>query len=183
MKKLTITLLCIISSLALRAQSADLQYYIYGVDYTKAKVYAASESVEEFAKAFEGINMLFITEPDKYDFSKLLKRRVKTYIEPVIEKNAKNDYANLKTLNLDYEEIDLSSIIQEYDLPQEEGVGVIFIAKLLNKPEATATYDLVKFDIESREILDKREVSGKAKGFGLRNYWAYTIYSVIKSSR
>ena len=66
-------------------------------------------------------------------------------------------------------------------MPQTEGVGVVLVAKLLNKPMSKATYELITFDISTREILSKREVSGKAGGFGLRNYWAGSVYNIIKS--
>jgi len=39
---------------------------------------------------------------------------------------------------------------------------------------------LIAFDIATRKILSKREVSGKAGGFGLRNYWAGSVYNIIK---
>ena len=59
-----------ISAIALNAQTSKSTNYVYGVDYTQAKVFAADESIADFTKAFEGINMLLLSESDKYDFTR-----------------------------------------------------------------------------------------------------------------
>ena len=183
MKKLfVIVVACILGMLSLNAQT-NYKTYVYGIDYSYAKVYAADESVEQFAKAFEGINMLIVTEPEKYDFSRIFGKRVEVVIEPMLKIVTSADYANLKSFNSTYEEPKYSDIIKNYNISQTEGIGVVLVAKLLSKPMSNATYELIAFDISTREILSKREVSGKAGGFGLRNYWAGSVYNVIKSVR
>ena len=69
------------------------------------------------------------------------------------------------------------------NLSQKEGVGVVLIAKLLNKPLEKAIYDLVIFDISTRNILYIKEVVGEASGFGLRNYWAGSIYDILRHEK
>lgn len=182
MKRLLFMLMCIFSISMLSAQNNE-KIYVYGVDYSFAKVYAAEESVEQFAKAFEGINMLIITEPEKYDFSRVVGKRVDVVIEPMLKVVTSADYANLKSFNSTYEEPDYSEIVKNYNIPQTEGVGLVFIAKVLNKPMAQASYELITFDISTREILLKEEVSGNVGGFGLRNYWARSLYNVINEFR
>ena len=54
---------------------------------------------------------------------------------------------------------------------------------MMNKPQNRAYYELITFNIATREILSQKEVNGKAGGFGLRNFWAGSIYSVIKSNK
>ena len=44
-------------------------------------------------------------------------------------------------------------------------------------------YDLVVFDIASREVIMHKMVAGEARGFGLRNYWAGSIYDIIKANK
>lgn len=182
MKKLLFMLLCTFSISMLSAQNNE-EIYAYGVDYSYAKVYAADESVEQFAKAFENINMLIITEPEKYDFSRIIGKRVEVVIEPMLKVVTTSDYTNLKSLDSTYEEPKYADIIKNYNLSQTEGIGLVMVAKVLNKPMSKATYELITFDIATRDILSKREVTGKAGGFGLRNYWAGSIYNVIKSVR
>lgn len=58
MKKIFLFLLCATGFTCLNAQSDEGKYYVYGVDFTQAKVYAAQESPQQFAVAFEKINRL-----------------------------------------------------------------------------------------------------------------------------
>lgn len=180
MKKVLLLTMCLLGLFTVNAQTKN-NFYLYGVDFTHAKVYAALESLEEFAQAFEGINMLLVTEPEKYDFSRMLNKRVDLEIEPMLDIVSSCDYSDLKILDDDVEDLDCSAIVKSYVLEQTEGTGIVMIAKLLSKPEGQASYELVVFDIASREILSQKEVIGKAKGFGLRNYWAGSIYSVLRN--
>lgn len=182
MKKLFFMLVCALNFTILCAQSVE-KTYVYGIDYTYAKVYGAEESTEQFAKAFEGINMLIIKEPAKFDFSRVLGKEVEVIIEPIINIISSSDYSNLKSLNSTYENPNYSEIIKKYNLPQTEGIGVVLITKMMNKPQNKAYYELITFNIATREILSQKEVNGKAGGFGLRNFWTGSIYSVIKSNK
>lgn len=181
MKKTLLFLYCIISSMALNAQENKI--YTYGVDFTHAKVFAARESVNDFANAFYDINMLLITEADKYDFSRVVKQPVYIAIESMLKMTSDATYEDMMTLSNLYNEPNCAEIIRNYDLPQNEGFGIVMIAKFLDKPNACATYDVVLFDIATREILQKKEAVGDAEGFGLRNYWARTVYNVIKRAK
>ena len=42
------------------------------------------------------------------------------------------------------------------------------------------TYEVVFFNTETKEIIEEWITDGKARGFGLRNYWAGSIYSALK---
>lgn len=182
MKKLLLFFACVFTLATSHAQNSE-KYFVYGVDFSYAKVYSAEESVEQFAKAFEAINMLLVNEPEKYDFSRVVGKRVNVFIEPILKIVSACDYSQLKSLDSSYTNPTYSSIVKNYNLPQTEGIGIVMIAKVLNKPMNQASYELITFDIASREILSKREVKGKAGGFGLRNFWAGSIYQVIKSTK
>lgn len=183
MKKLLFIIACIFSISILHAQG-DTKYYVYGVDFTHAKVYAAEESVEQFAQAFEGINMLLITEPEKYDFSFMLDSyRTKLSLDPMMKLLSSCDYSDLKTYDREFPEIDCAQCVKSYELPQTEGMGVVLIAKLLDKPNKLAIYSVVIFDIATREIVAEMEVGGYAGGFGLKNYWARTVYNILISTK
>ena len=183
MKKLLLIFACIFSISMLHAQSGE-KYYVYGVDFTHVKVCAAEESVEQFAQAFEGINMLLITEPVKYDFSFMLDSyRTTLSLDPMMKLLSSCDYSDLKTYDREFPEIDCAQCVKSYDLPQTEGMGVVLIAKLLDKPNKLAIYNVVLFDIATREIIAQEEVAGYAGGFGLRNFWARSVYNVLQSTR
>ena len=84
MKKLLLIIACVLSFTTLFAQNST-KYYVYGIDFSHAKVFAAEESVEQFSNAFQAINLLLVTEAEKYDFSKLIGRRPKVVIDPMMK--------------------------------------------------------------------------------------------------
>ena len=182
MKKLILMALCAIATVsATKAQIAE-QYYVYGVDFSHVKVHGATESIEQFANAFRDINLLFIQQPDKYDCRRMVRRQISgVYIEPIININSIADKTQMMTYTPETNDLDTKQMVKDYVLPQTSGMGIVLIAKLLNKPAGIAIYDAVLFDIQSRQILHQEEVSGRAGGFGLRNYWAGSVYNVIKS--
>lgn len=153
--------------------------YVYGVDFSHAKVYAAVESVQDFARAFEAINLLLVTESSKYNFNTFCGCSVTLVLDPVMKLLSKTDYSDLKTYNKLLPEIDYAKCVKEYVLPQKEGTGVVLFAKFLDKPEGKAIYTVVAFDIATREIQCQQDVSGPAGGLGLRNYWAKSLFVVL----
>lgn len=180
MKKLFLIIACVFSITALSAQTKE-KYYVYGVDFSQARIYAAAESVEQFSQAFESINLLLATESEKYDFSLMLGRRATLALDPMMKLLSACDYANLKVYQKEFPEIDYAACVKNYDLSQEEGIGVVLIAKLLDKPGACAYYALIQFDIATREIISQQDVVGQARGFGLRNFWAGSIYQILRT--
>lgn len=181
MRKLLCFVICLFGILHLNAQEGK-KYYMYGVDFTSVKVYGADESVMQFTEAFKGINMLLIMEPDKYDSYMMVNSPVDVIIEPIMKKNAEADFSGIMTYSSYVDSVDCDAIVKEYTLPQTEGTGIVFIARMLNKPEAIGIYDLVVFDIATRDVIERREVIGKAGGFGLRNYWARSIYRIMSKT-
>ena len=128
----------------------------YGVDYSQVKIFGADESPAQFKDAFRRINELFITEAKKYNVGKQLKKEV-TEI-------------SLDAVNQVNENIDQKT----------PGVGMVFIAQFLDKSNNRGTYEVVFFNTETKEIIEEWITDGKARGFGLRNYWAGSIYSALK---
>lgn len=185
MKKIVFLLLAVCAACGVRAQSpAEMPkpFRIYGIDFSRVKICGATESSSEFADAFERINLLLLSEPKKYDFERFLGQEVATVdLEPVRRNNAAGHY----TLQFDREptlsETDLQALAGGYELEAAEGTGVVLVALLLDKPHARATYDVLFFDIRTREPLAVHRMSGKAGGFGLRNYWARSVYEILKS--
>lgn len=180
-KTLSLLLVCLLSTITITAQKEKV--YVYGVDFSQVKTYAADESLEQFAAAFKGINMLLMTEYEKYDFSKMLNTRFDIDLETMLKKMDDCSFVDMKVWGTSYEELDYNSMVSEYDFKQSEGIGVVLIAKFLNKATAEATYELVLFDIATREILSQKTVVGKARGFGLRNFWAGSVYNVLQTTR
>lgn len=186
MKKLTL-LLCILLSMSAFAQNKEKlkdisEATFYGVDFSKAKVYGASESVYDFKAAFFSINQLFITEAKKYNVAKAFKMKIVTNLQEVEQKisaiNEKDIMISQDSYKLDAAEI--SALIKAFPTEAKEGTGLIFVAELLDKSHNRGHYQVVFFDIATKNIIDSWSVNAKAGGFGLRNFWARSVYQVLK---
>lgn len=188
MKKI-ILLLGLIISVSAFSQNKEILKNIndvrfYGVDYSKVKVAYAGESASQFKDAFEEINNLFISEPKKYNPSKLFKKNaLSVEIEPVIKNIRKIDLEELKTVTQtsnDLSQADLENVLKSLDIKPTEEPGLIIIAEFLDKTKNRGWYNIVFFDTKTKKIIDTWKGSGKAAGFGLRNFWAASVYKVMK---
>lgn len=189
MKRTVLLFLCLYA-LGSFAQSYDLkkvrEVKFFGVDYSKVKVFGATETEMEFASAFERINMLFLSEADKYDMSKFLQKHVyEISIEEVSDKIRNADFSEMKTGSRKHRlsQEDLQNAVTTLNNEPEEGVGVVFVAEMLNKAEGVGFYRIVFFDMQTKEVIDSFWGQGKSGGFGLRNYWAGSIHHMKKKGR
>ena len=151
-----------------------------GVDFSSVDIVGAVESEEQFHNAFKGINTLLHTEPKKYNVSKFLSLDVK-YIntDRAVERIPLHDADNYITD--ERSSIVIENIITSY--PSKVGNQLLIIAEELNKAKGDATYIAVVFNGETKEIILTKGLVGKAGGFGLRNYWAGSLYSSLKKNR
>ena len=186
MRKIILSLF-LIANLACFAQSKSASdvtsIKFYGIDYSMAKVYGAAETPGEFKVAFDGINLLFITEAKKYNLEKFLGISVtEISLDAVNEVNNKIKPDDLRTTNQSYTRDDqqIAHAVQALPIEKEPGVGMVIIAKLLNKAANNGSYQIVFFNTDTKEIIESTPANGKAKGFGLRNFWAGSIYQVLK---
>lgn len=161
-------------------EASSLNYY--GIDFSSAKVIGAGEPAEQFVDVFGKINLLVVGEPAKYDLKKAFRKEIgKVDLSVVGTLNEKIDPGTLKEYGgihrLSSETI--AGKVAEYQIPDKEGIGVVLIAEQLDKPHGEAFYHVVFFDLDTREIVLSKWVAGKAGGFGLRNYWAGSVYKVL----
>ncbi|NOX86391.1 MAG: hypothetical protein GXO86_10590 [Chlorobi bacterium] len=54
------------------------------------------------------------------------------------------------------------------------------IAESYSKPNVQGAYYVTFFDIATKKVLSTERMLAKPGGFGLRNYWAKTYYTVLK---
>lgn len=185
MKKL-ILFICIIFSVSAFAQDREKQKEItavtfYGIDFSNVKVYGAAESPYDFKGAFYSINQLFVNEAKKYNVAKFFKKEVTTNIKVVNELVSKIPVDDLIIQSDDYKISDtqLKNIIKKFPAEEKEGVGLILVAELLDKAQARGHYHIVFFDLKTRDIIDTWKADEKARGFGLRNFWARSAHQVM----
>jgi len=155
-----------------------------GVDYSIARFTLVTEDPTQIVNQYmKAINALVIAEPEKFDLKKFFsKTEVTSYLDPVNERNSKIDPSLLvvpDTYKITPE--DAKKVIDDYNLQGKSGTGLIFIAENLNKTTQFGSYYVVFFDMATKEIIDMEAREGKASGIGFRNYWAGSVFSVMKT--
>ena len=182
MKRLLLALAAACSLLTAAAQQTPT--YVYGIDFSLARVSGANESDQQFAEAFRRINQLLITEADKYDFARALRQpQLSVDIDPMLQRLDACGYERLRDTKHTATDEEVRAAIASYELEEQEGTGVVLVALLLDKPSAKALYEMVIFDIATREVRCIERVEGQAGGVGLRNFWANTIREGLKTWR
>ncbi len=163
------------------------QLTLFGVDFSNVSILGADEDGYSFIDAFGKINGLFLSEPSKYVKPISKKTKIKivnidiTAVEVLNKEMDREKMFVGDTSTTPFTEEDVKAAIDKLDLPNKSGVGVVLLAQELSKYAKKGVFELVFFDIESRDILTHGTISGKAGGFGLRNYWAGSISRALNS--
>lgn len=190
MKKIVLFSLLLVSTLSF-AQSKDAlkdvnDVVFYGIDFSIVGIVGADEDSYKFIESFSKINDLMQREYSKY--IKPLDKKTKVNIvsvdlEAVSEKNAKITSESLNRAGdiAPIEEPAINDVLSGLNIKRTEGYGAILIAEELNKSKNRAIYELVFFDIASKKIITHAKISGQAKGFGLRNFWANSVGNSIRN--
>ena len=160
-----------------RAPLRPDQTVILGIDLSQVRVYGAKESPEEFRKAFQGMNKLLVEEENRYSFRKSLgiKEHPIIDIDMMLAHNDNRDWATLKTSYAMVPQIDVFSLVRSYQLRDTQGMALVVVGKLFDKKRGKATYQVLLFDIATRNIVHGEELETDAGGAGLRNYWAGSV--------
>ncbi len=169
----------------------DYQYVWFGVDYSNVKLigdfYATNmggEEPKQFIKDnyFKAWNELIKNERRKFSVENMLKKDEVIYdIEMMETLNQTGAYESLeadKAMPLS-EEV-LTNSINKYNHNYSDGIGVVIIAEYLDKSFTEASYVLEIFNIATREKLIEERFVTKPAGFGVRNYWAGSLYYIFK---
>jgi len=186
MKKLTAFIIALLGAAAVSAQTeiGDIRSItFYGVDFSAVQIEGASETPEDFIRAFGQINHLFMSEPNKYNPAKAFKMQVERIdLSVVRDRNERIGEAQLEpAVTTDYtvDDARIAEIIASYPV-NGEGYGAVILAERLNKAEGRAMLTAVFFDRSTREVIYSQSSYAKAGGFGLRNYWAGAVYNMLK---
>lgn len=189
MRKILLCLSLLFFSISIFSQDKDVSdikdIRFYGVDYSKVKIYGADESDSQFRDAFESINNLLVREGKKYNVGKFLKKNVVSVdIAPVIKNIQEMNVAETRISVPEENKLsksDVEDVLKSLDIKASEEPGLIFITELIDKNANKASYKMVFFDTNTREIIESWDTSGKGRGFGTRNYWAHSLLQAMKS--
>ncbi|WP_143307872.1 hypothetical protein [Chitinophaga vietnamensis] len=164
----------------------DSSFTWLGVDFTQARLIGdgAARADDIVGRHFAGINDVIMNEPKKYDVPGAFRRDKVTYdISFVNEHNEKTNPDNLKSSNTaDFERLkpeDVTKLVKGYNFNGKKGIGVMFVMDGMSKSDKAASMYVTVIDMGTRNVLMAERYSGKAQGFGFRNYWAYTVHKVL----
>ena len=159
----------------------------FGIDFSKCKGVMLGATAEEMRdNYFPAINTLLLAEEEKYNVKKALMKSDVTYDPREVNRlNKTLDVANFNLYSTKeitpLESQDIAQMVQRYNLKDKKGNGLVFIAESFDKLKNIGTYYLVYFSIPEGKVILYEKVIGSSRGFGIRNYWAYTIYDILKS--
>jgi hypothetical protein len=155
----------------------------FGVDFTLARFTLVTEDPAAIVStSLKAINTLILAEPEKYDLKKFFsKSEVTPDVDMVNERNSKIDPTILVVPDkYTITPEDVKKVISSYDTKGKTGMGLVFVAENLNKVEQIGSFYVVFFDMGTKEIIDSERRVGKAAGFNFRNYWAGSVFAVMK---
>lgn len=188
-KTILITLLFAFTALAGYAKkeketSVVDSYTFYGVNYSKCHTYGWGQDPQQTIGALSEISRLFVTEMNKYDLAKFLGKKVNNMdVDVSVKQTLAKEPSTLETYSQDARlSVDtIQAVIKGLELKDSTGYGLMIFGDFLNKKDQVGIYQYVFFDIATREIVEKWEASGSAGGFGLRNYWAKSVYNTLRT--
>jgi hypothetical protein len=189
--QLTLVLLC---TAGVRSYAQSLKEFFadkatpltyLGVDFSLTKVQGEAITADELHNKFEPINSVITTEQKKYSVADAFKRTtsINYYVDAVNKVNADADAAKMKTDNIsDLGTVtpdDIAKHVKSYNLGSKTGIGLVFIMDGMSKTNKEAAMYATLINLSTKKVLLSEKISGKAQGFGFRNYWAYTVYKVL----
>ena len=170
--------------------SSETPIVYLGIDYTQARLIgdASASGIEVRDRYFPGINDVVVNEPKKYDLQKAFnKSLINTSLGIVTKRNKKINAENIvSTESADYsrlKEEDINKLVRGIDFENKKGIGLLFVVEGMKKTEKGAISSIwVTFvDMGANKVLMTERMEAETKGgFGFKNYWASTIFTLIE---
>jgi len=161
----------------------------YGVDFSQAR-FIGKEGFTDPPELQENFlpkwNHLIINEEEKYDVKKALnKSNLEYYFDVVTERNAAVDPEVLVTnSNHSISKEDVTKVVAGLGSEAHtSGLGAVIVVESFDKRSDIGTMWLTTFDIATLTVKKTQRMSAKARGFGIRNYWARTIFEVLEDAQ
>jgi len=157
----------------------------FGLDFSQSRMIGSEGFQDPYQiknHFFDSWNQLVVAEADKYNIGRaFLKDNVNYYLDAVEKRNELPNMDDL-VINSEYTipEEQVSVMIREYDMGDVTGLGIVFIVEAFDKLSETGRFWVTMFDAGTKEVLLTQKLTGKAGGFGIRNYWAKSYYNVLK---
>ena len=162
-----------------------------GIDYSHVKLIGdfaqfsnagKNNYIDIKQKYFPAWNNIILKEKQKYDVKGMINRSEISYnLHDIKILNENADVFGMEAYdNPNYTKEDIAKFVSEYKFTQAgEGIAILFIAEALNKNDNIAIYHFIAINVKTNEVLINERMSGKPGGFGVKNYWARSIYETI----
>ncbi|NLR66014.1 hypothetical protein HGH92_17035 [Chitinophaga varians] len=165
-------------------ENTDTPFTWLGVDFTQARL-LGDAAATDINRHFTGINDVIRNEPKKYDVKGAFHRSSVDF--DLSETNARNAEVNVDKMKSenpgDYNHLkpeDVTKLVKGYKFGDKKGIGVLFVMEAMSKTEKEAAMYVTVVDMGTHNVLMTERMTGKAQGFGFRNYWAYTVHKVLE---
>lgn len=158
-----------------------------GIDFTLAKVIEEriTSATEIRDKQFPAINNIVITQPGKYDIAEALRRSDIT--DDLAQVNARNRNISVQQIKSDIPGdfmhltvSDIDKLVSTYDFSGKTGIALLLVVEGMSKTEKAANIFVTFINMANKRVLLTERLTGKAGGFGFRNYWAKSIEEVLR---
>jgi hypothetical protein len=132
-------------------------------------------------------NQLYIDEQKKFNVAEMVRQPSVKYALEVTAKangNIKKDFFNsspndFKTLD----EKKIADLVKGYNFQGKTGNGVLFFVEGMSKGLGEAGAWVTLVDMQTKKVIFTTYKTGKAGGFGFRNYWAKSFYNIMKEAK
>lgn len=201
-KNVLLAIFLLLLVLSMHAQTAkdlfhseDVKITWLGIDYTNVKLKGVfsqfmgigeKEPKQVRDDYFPSWNKLILRESKKYDIEGMIHRdKINYEIDHFMEINAETSVSDLEVYDTPdpFTTEDIQKFADEYEHDEKEGIGVYFVAELLDKPENEGWFHFVAINMGNNKVLFHRRLMGEPRGFGIRNYWAGSLYHISKDIR
>ena len=197
---ITLSLICFSAFSVIAQTKADIfsgstDITWLGIDFTQTKFIGSATQFKDAGeitnsdfrdKYIPSWNQLFINEQKKYDVAKAVKRSEVKYAMDVTEKannaikgNFFSDDPN------DYKKLDeqkIANLVKGYNFQGKTGIGLLFFIDGMSKSKDEASGWITFVDMNSKKVLLTQYTTGKAGGFGFKNYWAKSFHNMLKAT-
>jgi len=158
-----------------------------GLDFTSTKLIGDRErygSESDVRHLIDSWNDLILKEPDKFDIAKSIDRlKVEDAVDVTNENNAQLDVMSMFSDDekdyLHIKQSDVAEIVANYDYKGKTGLGMMFIVESFNKINEEGSIWVTFINLDAKEVLFTERMVAPPKGFGMRNFWAGCIYTIL----
>ena len=168
-----------------------------GVDFSEVKFIGPASGWGEVStksptemrdKYFPEWNNLIVNEWKNFKIEEAVSRlELEQDIRAVNKANERSNKKEIFSESIsDYQLLDeakIKAMVKKYDFGDKTGLGFLLVAEGMSKGREEASYWATFVDMKTKNVVFTRRITGKAGGFGFRNYWAGSMKSVFKTMK